>query len=94
MYKPTDRERQRYVTYAGPSPLPTFKALFGVVGQAEAGLQEKAPGLLRTTARGVDAVKAAIALTPGARSISVRANITKAREPIGAKNAGARNVKP
>ena len=80
VYRPTDRERQRYVRYAGINPLKTFEALFGIMGLAVAGLQSRGDSVLRVNATHVDHVKAAIALTAGCRSVSVKSNITKAKQ--------------
>jgi hypothetical protein len=88
-YRPTDRERQRYVVYEGADPLPTFRTLYGVHGEADAGLQRHGPGVIRTTATGVDRVRAAIALTPGCHSVRVGVNL-----PTAKADGSARNQKP
>jgi len=75
VYKPTDRERQRYITYTGTSPLPVFQQLFGAMGIAAAGIQQLAENKLRVNADHVDRVKAAICLTPGSRSIKVTGSL-------------------
>lgn len=80
VYKPTDRERQRYVTYSGSNPLPTYRTLFGVHGEAAAGIQERGRNTIRINNTHVDKLKTAICLTAGSRSVSVKSNITKAQE--------------
>jgi hypothetical protein len=45
--------------------------LYGVHGEAAAGIQQRAPGVIRTTSTGVDRVRAAIALTAGTRTTRV-----------------------
>jgi hypothetical protein len=70
VYKPTDRERQRYIVYTGTNPLPTFTKLFGTHGIAAAGLQLRG-NTIRTTSAYIDHVKAAICLTPGCQSVRV-----------------------
>ncbi len=80
VYRQTDRERQRYVTYEGPDPCPTFRALYGAMGGAQAGLQRQGPGVLRTTAGSVHNVRAAIALTLGCRSVRVGTSIRDAKD--------------
>lgn len=74
-YRQADRERQRYLTYAGVDPIPVFTKLFGVHGLAEAGIQRHGPGVLRTTATGLHKLKAAITLTSGCRSTRVTTSI-------------------
>jgi hypothetical protein len=78
VYRPTDRERQRYITFTGPNPLQTFRTLFGVHGEAEAGIQLHG-NVIRTTSAHVQRVRAAICLTPGCRTHTVTSSITKAR---------------
>lgn len=77
-YTATDRERQRYLVIAGPDPTQTFERLFGVFGLAKAGLERHA-GVLRCNAESVEGVRAAVALTPGARTTLVTSSITKAK---------------
>jgi hypothetical protein len=79
MYKPTDREQQRYLQYDGANPVPAFMRLFGTYGAAAAGLQERNERVVRVNAQSLDKLRAAVCLTPGSRSVHVRANITKAR---------------
>lgn len=89
VYTQTDRERQRYVTHEGPSPLSTFRMLYGIHGEAAAGIQLRAPGVIRTTASGVDRVRAAIALTPGARTTKVGTSYREALVRTGNKKTTA-----
>ncbi len=79
VYKPTDRERQRYVVYEGSDPVPTFMTLFGVMGASDAGMQRRASNVIRVVSDAVDRVKAAIALTQGCRSIRVTSTLNTAR---------------
>lgn len=76
VYRPTDRERQRYLVYAGVDPMPTFTKLFGVFGEARAGAQRIAPTVIRVTSDTVDMLRAAIALTPGSHSVRISASYT------------------
>lgn len=81
VYKPTDRERQRYVVCTG-DPTPVFKRLFGEHGVARAGLQRRGGifgGVLRVNADSVERVRAAASLTCGCKTLLVTSSLTKAR---------------
>jgi hypothetical protein len=79
-YRQADRERQRYLTYAGADPMPVFTKLFGTHGVAEAGIQRQGVGVLRTTATGLHRLKAAITLTSGCRSTRVTTSIRDSKQ--------------
>ncbi len=78
-YTATDREQQRYLVFSGPNPLPTYERLFGIMGRAHAGIEVHG-SVIRCTAQGVDSLRTAVALTPGAKTIRVTSSITKAKE--------------